>query len=90
VVRGLAASLVFLSVAALPASSLAQSGDAARARALFMEGRRLAGEERWDAALDSFESSLALVERASTMVSIANVLVRLGRGRDALAMLDRL
>lgn len=67
----------------------AQSGEETRARELFMEGRAHGEAGEWNQALDSFEGSLELVERTSTMVSVANVLVRLGRGRDALAMLDR-
>ena len=76
---------------ALPCAAEAQTGpDQARARALFMEGGAYADAEEWEPALEAFEGSLALVERASTMVAIAGVLVRLERGRDALAMLDRL
>lgn len=89
--RRLAPCFCFLIGAALPSAVEAQTGEEqARARELFMEGRTHAAAEEWGLALVAFEGSLALVERASTMVSVAGVLVRLERGRDALAMLDRL
>lgn len=80
-----------LSIAGLPGVALAQSdADVEQARQLWAEGRDLAEQGEWEAALDRFERSAALVDRASTVVSIANAAVRLERPERAIEALDHL
>ncbi|MGE0791880.1 MAG: hypothetical protein AB7S26_39770 [Sandaracinaceae bacterium] len=64
--------------------------DERQARSLWAEGRALADDGDLEGALDRFERSFALVERASTALSIATVAVRLDRPERALAALDDL
>lgn len=63
--------------------------NAARARELFQEGVAFSRSERWAEALASFQQSLALVERPSTVLNIATALQRLGRARECVAAVDR-
>ena len=92
----LCVSLLFSSVLAPGAG--AQSGaestsatpSAEEARAHFEAGRRHATAERWADALLEFQASEALAPRAVTEFNLATTLLRLGRAREALAMVDRL
>lgn len=82
--------LVVVLVCAHASSSVrAQSGDA-EARARFEAGRTHARAERWADALLEFQASEALAARAVTEFNIAATLLRLGRAREALAMVERL
>ncbi len=67
----------------------AMSNDA-RARVFFDRGLHLASEDRHTEALELFRQSMQLVPRASTALNLAIELQRLGRGREALAVLDAL
>jgi hypothetical protein len=91
-VLSLSLSLAFGLVAGLGSLARAQDADAAdvqaEARRLFEEGRAHAQAERWPAAVTSFESSRALLERPSTLFNLASALVRVGRSLEALAVLD--
>ncbi len=60
-----------------------------RARELFGQGVELTRQDRWGEALVYFRRSLALVERANTLFNIAGILVRLGRGREAVEHYQR-
>ena len=66
------------------------SGSEAEARARFEAGRGHARAERWADALLEFQASEALVPRAVTEFNLAATLLRLGRAREALAMVERL
>lgn len=77
-------------VLAAPTAAAQSRDDTAAARADWERGRALAGEGDWAGARDAFEASLARVERASTLISLATAEVHLGHGRAALAALDRL
>lgn len=80
-----------LSLWLVPAAASAQSAAQTReARDLWREGRSLAEQGDWEAALDRFERSFALVERASTALSIATAAVQLERPERALSALDDL
>jgi hypothetical protein len=67
----------------------AEAAANARARALFEEGVRLAESGSYEAALAVFETSLALVPRASVSYKLAWVLRALGRDADAYSALER-
>ncbi len=90
----IALALALFVCAGLAATARAQeaSPDAvqAEARRLFDEGRAHADAERWPAAVTSFESSRALLERPSTLFNLASALVRVGRSLEALEALDAL
>lgn len=60
-----------------------------RARELFGQGVELTRQDRWGEALVYFRRSLALVERPNTLFNIAGILVRLGRGREAVEHYQR-
>jgi hypothetical protein len=85
-----------LGVALGPARSLAQPAPATvpmgstidRARALFETGVALAQQERWAEAAESFRQSRAALERPRTAFNLALALQRLGRLREANAVLD--
>ncbi len=84
-------SLAWVISVAAPALATAQTTAQSReARTLFEQGRALSTQEHWVDALDAFQRSRALVDRATTVFNIAAVLVRLGRSHDALAALDEL
>jgi hypothetical protein len=99
---GLVTGLASLALVSAPGAIAAQDGPAAaapsaeaqaEARRLFDEGRAHADAERWPAAVTSFESSRALLERPSTVFNLASALVRVGRSLDALealAVLERI
>ena len=72
-----------------PPAATAEDPNAVRARELFQQGVALSREERWAEALSSFQQSLALVERPSTLLNIATALQRLGRARECVAAVDR-
>ncbi len=84
---GLIAGLLF----ALPVAAQEDASDAtfARARELFVEGVELTRQDRWGEALVYFQRSLALVERPNTIFNVAGILVRLGRGREAVEHYER-
>lgn len=86
-VRLLLALLLASLVVAAPARAQT-AAETREARTLFEQGRALSTEERWIDALDAFQRSRALLERASTVFNLAAVLVRLGRTREALVALD--
>ncbi len=58
--------------------------DIATARDLFRDGARLASEEKWEAALDAYQRSMALRPSNLTRYSIAVVQERLGRLVEAM------
>ncbi len=84
----LAVPLLWTAVlASFPMPALADALE--EARELFDAGVAASGDERWAEARDYFESSLALAEKAATLLNLAVAEVKLGRGRDALRTLDR-
>ncbi|MCB9594241.1 MAG: hypothetical protein H6719_16025 [Sandaracinaceae bacterium] len=86
----LALALALLALLA-PTPGAAQSrADVAQARAAWQRGRGLAEAGDWQGARDAFAESLALVPRASTLISLATAEVQLEHGREALAALDEL
>ena len=58
--------------------------DIATARDLFRDGARLASEEKWEAALDAYQRSMALRPSSLTRYSIAVVQERLGKLVEAM------
>ncbi len=66
-----------------------EAPEVVRARSLFEEGRAAASAHRWEQALTLFESSLALVERPSTLFNAAGCLVALDRRIEAVRLLER-
>ncbi|MCB9595199.1 MAG: tetratricopeptide repeat protein [Sandaracinaceae bacterium] len=72
-----------------PEASVEPSDTTARAREYFGQGVELTRQDRWGEALVYFRRSLALVERPNTLFNIAGILVRLGRGRDAVEHYER-
>ncbi len=88
-VRRAALGAALACVAWLAASPRAEA-QREEARQLWLEGRALTEAGDYEAALDRFERSFDLVERASTALSVATLAVELGRGERALAALDDL
>lgn len=60
------------------------------ARSLFEAGVAAGRQTRWSEAEELFQRSRALVEKPNTLLNLAIVQINLGRGREALATLDRL
>jgi hypothetical protein len=89
-VVSIARQLAFGAALALLAADPARAQpDEALARDLFQEGVALAKEERWESALEKFEESVSLVERASTVFNIGTTLVRLNRHKAAIESFER-
>ncbi len=86
----LATIVVTLLVCSLAASGAHAQTSEAEARARFEAGRTHARAERWADALLEFQASEALAARAVTEFNIAATLLRLGRAREALAMVETL
>lgn len=84
------APLALLAALLFASTALAQFDPTAEARAHFDAGRAHARSERWADALAEFRASDALLPRAVTEFNVASALVRLGRAREALAVLDAL
>lgn len=83
--------IVFALWMVLALGSVAEAQDAAsEARRHFEAGAAHARADRWTEALEEFRASDALLPRASTEFNVASALVRLGRDREALAVLDAL
>ncbi len=64
------------------------SDDATEARALFERGVEHATAESWGEALESFQASLAHLERPATRLNVGAALLRLGRFIEARAVMD--
>ncbi len=78
-----------VSLAMLLTLSARVHADAAQeARVLFDAGVGASGAERWDQARDYFKRSLALAQKATTLLNLAIAEVKLGLGHEALATLD--
>ncbi len=88
-----ALALAALALAAGPAcaqdATPPEDPAAAEARALFDRGRALAEERRFSEAVESFERSLELVERPSTVFNLALCHYALERYVEAVAALER-
>jgi len=81
----LATSTVLLA-ASLGSPVQAQStGDPAAARALFAEGRQLAGQHKYDLACPKFEESLRLEYGVGTLFNLADCFEHIGRTASAWA-----
>lgn len=73
-----------------PTTARAQTrAELAEARELFTQGLAAAREAQWVEARDYFERSLAITERASTLLNLASALAETGSLRDAARRYER-
>ncbi|UJR82708.1 Hypothetical protein I5071_47730 [Sandaracinus amylolyticus] len=84
----LAATMTVASMLVIDRAS-AQPNDAMQARALFEEGVALSDRGDYEAAVERFQRSLALVERPSTLFNLGVALRELRRDEEAIAALER-
>lgn len=88
--RLLATTLIASLTLACPMRATAQSaGELAEARRLFTAGLEAASDHRWQEARDLFEQSLAVTERASTLLNLAAAQAETGAVVEAAASYRR-
>lgn len=81
--------VVLIVVLAAPEWASAQPPIAKQARDLFLEGVELSKNKEWAEALEKFDQSIQLVERASSLFNRGVVLLKLDRPTEAIASFDR-
>jgi hypothetical protein len=82
--QGLAAAAAIAAAIASPSRAAAEDPNVAKAQALFAEGRTALEKGDFTAACAKFNGSLALVERASTLLNLAQCEEKLGKLTGAL------
>lgn len=83
------AALVTVACAAPPVAAAQSSSELAEARRLFEAGLEAASDHRWADARDLFEQSLAVTERASTLLNLAAAQAETGAVVDSAASYRR-